>query len=75
MPYLNCARETIKAYALTNRNRLAVTPDVPTVDEAGLPGFYLSNWTGIWAPKRTPKAIIAKLNAAVVEALADVVVQ
>jgi tripartite-type tricarboxylate transporter receptor subunit TctC len=65
----------IKAYAVTTRNRLAVTPDVPTVDEAGLPGFYLSNWNGIWAPKRTPKAIITRLNAAVVEALADVAVQ
>ena len=62
----------IKAYAVTTRNRLAVIPDVPTVDEAGLPGFDFSNWVGIWAPKRTPKAIITRLNAAVVEALADV---
>jgi tripartite-type tricarboxylate transporter receptor subunit TctC len=41
------------------------------VDEAGLPGFYFSEWWGLWAPKRTPKNIIAKLNAAVVDALAD----
>jgi tripartite-type tricarboxylate transporter receptor subunit TctC len=41
------------------------------VDEAGLPGFYLSNWSGIWAPKGTPKAAIGKLNTAIVDALAD----
>jgi tripartite-type tricarboxylate transporter receptor subunit TctC len=40
-----------------------------------LPGFNFSNWVGIWAPKRTPKAIITRLNAAVVEALADLAVQ
>jgi tripartite-type tricarboxylate transporter receptor subunit TctC len=44
---------------------------MPTVDEAGLPGFYVSLWHGLWAPARTPPSIIAKLNAAVVEALAD----
>jgi tripartite-type tricarboxylate transporter receptor subunit TctC len=41
------------------------------VDEAGLPGFYMAVWHGIWAPKGTPPAIIAKINAAIVEALAD----
>ena len=50
-------------------------PDIPTVDEAGLPGFYISTWYGLWAPKGTPKPVIAKLNAAVVEALADPAVQ
>ena len=62
---------SIKAYAVTAKTRLAAAPDIPTVDEAGLPGFYISLWNGLWAPKGTPKDIIAKLNAAVVEALAD----
>ena len=46
-------------------------PDIPTVDEAGLPGFHISLWWGFWMPKGTPKDIIAKLDAAVVDALAD----
>ena len=46
-------------------------PEIPTIDESGLPGFYASIWFGLWAPKDTPKAAIAKLNSAVVEALAD----
>jgi tripartite-type tricarboxylate transporter receptor subunit TctC len=62
---------TIKAYAVTAKTRLAVAPDIPTVDEAGLPGFYISVWRGLWVPKGTPKEVIAKLNAAVVDALAD----
>ncbi len=61
---------TIKAYAVTAKSRLAVAPNIPTVDEAGLPGFYNSIWFALWAPKGTPKTIIAKLNAAVVDALA-----
>jgi tripartite-type tricarboxylate transporter receptor subunit TctC len=60
-----------KAYAITAATRLAAAPDIPTVDEAGLPGFYISIWRGVWAPKATPKPIIAKLNAAIVQALAD----
>ena len=62
---------TIKAYAVTANKRLAALPDVPTVDEAGLPGFHASVWYAVWAPKGTPKDVIAKLNAAVVDALAD----
>ncbi len=62
---------TIKAYAVTAKSRLTVAPDIPTVDEAGLPGFYFSFWHAIWVPKNTPKPIIAKLNEAVVNALAD----
>jgi tripartite-type tricarboxylate transporter receptor subunit TctC len=62
---------TIKAYAITGKDRLAAAPDIPTVDEAGLPGFYTSVWYGLWAPKGTQKAIIARLNAAIVEAYAD----
>jgi tripartite-type tricarboxylate transporter receptor subunit TctC len=61
----------LKAFAVTSKTRLAAAPEIPTVDEAGLPGFYASTWRGLWAPKGTPKNIIAKLNAAVVEALAD----
>ena len=53
------------------KNRLAAAPDVPTVDEAGLSGFYLSNWNGLWAPNGTHKNVIAALNAAVVDAMVD----
>jgi tripartite-type tricarboxylate transporter receptor subunit TctC len=61
----------IKAFAVAAKSRLQLAPDVPTVDEAGLPGFYLSIWHGLWAPKGTPKAVIQKLNSAVAVALAD----
>jgi tripartite-type tricarboxylate transporter receptor subunit TctC len=61
----------ISAFAVTSKSRHVLLPDVPTVDEAGLPGFYISVWHGLWASKGTPKEIIAKLNAAVVEALAE----
>jgi tripartite-type tricarboxylate transporter receptor subunit TctC len=61
----------IRAYAVTSGVRLAAAPDIPTVDEAGLPGFHVSVWRGLWAPKGTPRDIIAKLNAAVVDMLAD----
>jgi len=60
----------IRAYAVTAKTRLAAAPEIPTVDEAGLPGFYVSIWQGLWVPKRTPPEIVAKLNAAVVSALA-----
>jgi len=62
---------TIRALAVPAKTRHPGLPDVPTTDEAGLPGFYASIWFGIWAPKDTPPDIIAKLNAATVEALAD----
>ena len=61
----------IRAYAVTAKTRLASAPEIPTVDEAGLPGFDISVWHGLWVPKGTPNDVIAKLNAAVVEALAD----
>jgi tripartite-type tricarboxylate transporter receptor subunit TctC len=61
----------VKAYAVTARARISSALDTPTADEAGLPGFYVPVWNALWAPKRTPQNIIAKLNAAVVEALAD----
>src|SRR5207247_5261932 len=60
----------IKAFAVTANTRLASAPKIPTVDEAGLPGFYISIWSGMWAPRGTSKAVVAKLNAAVVDALA-----
>jgi tripartite-type tricarboxylate transporter receptor subunit TctC len=61
----------VKAYAVTSKTRLAAAPDVPTVDEAGLPGYYVSSWHALWAPKATPKPVVARLNTAVMEALAD----
>lgn len=61
----------IRPYAVTAKSRLATAPDIPTVDEVGLPGFYVSVWHGLWAPKGTPDRIIAKLNAAAVDAMAD----
>jgi tripartite-type tricarboxylate transporter receptor subunit TctC len=66
---------TIKAYGVTTSTRLLSAPDIPTLDEAGLPGFDLSLWQGLWVPKGTPNDIIAKLNTAAVEALADPGVQ
>jgi tripartite-type tricarboxylate transporter receptor subunit TctC len=62
---------TIRAYAVTAKERLASAPDIPTVDEAGVPGLHLSVWHGLWAPGGTPKEAIAKLNSAVAGALAD----
>jgi tripartite-type tricarboxylate transporter receptor subunit TctC len=61
----------IKAYAVTKKTRLKSAPDIPTVDEAGLPGLYISVWHGLWVPKGTPAGVIAKLNAAARAALAD----
>jgi len=62
---------TIRAIAVPAKTRLFSLPDVPTTDEAGLPGYYASIWFGMWAPKNTPKDVIAKLNSAVITALAD----
>jgi tripartite-type tricarboxylate transporter receptor subunit TctC len=59
----------INAYAVTAKKRLAMAPDIPTVDEAGLPDFYSSVWYAFWAPKGTPRDVIERLNAAVVDAL------
>jgi tripartite-type tricarboxylate transporter receptor subunit TctC len=67
LPQLRNGR--IKAYAVAAKARLALAPDIPTMDEAGVPGFYLSVWHGMWVPKGTPKNIIGKLNSAVVDAL------
>jgi tripartite-type tricarboxylate transporter receptor subunit TctC len=60
----------IKGYAVAAKSRLSPAPDIPTVDEAGLPGFYVSSWSGLWAPKGTPKEVIAKLSTAIANGLA-----
>jgi tripartite-type tricarboxylate transporter receptor subunit TctC len=62
---------TIRGYAVTDVKRVDSANDIPTTDEAGLPGFHMTLWSGLWAPKDTPKAIVAKLNAAAVDALND----
>jgi tripartite-type tricarboxylate transporter receptor subunit TctC len=62
---------TIRAYAVTDEKRVESAPDIPTTDEAGLPGFHMTLWSGLWVPKGTPKDTIAKLNAAAVAALSD----
>jgi tripartite-type tricarboxylate transporter receptor subunit TctC len=69
LPQVSAGR--IKAYAVMAGSRLAAAPDIPTVDEAGLPGFYFSLWFGLWAPKGTPKDVIARLNDAVVSTVAE----
>ena len=61
----------IKAYAVTAKSRLAAAPDIPTVDEAGLPGFHVSNWQRSLRPRVRRATVVTKLNAAVVDALAD----
>jgi tripartite-type tricarboxylate transporter receptor subunit TctC len=61
----------IKAYAITDKKHLAIASEIPTVDEAGVPGLHLSLWQGLWAPKNTPKDVVARLNDSVNLALAD----
>lgn len=63
--------KTVKAYAVTAKNPSTAAPDISTADAAGLPGFYMAVWHGLWAPKGTPADVIKKLNAAIVDALAD----
>jgi tripartite-type tricarboxylate transporter receptor subunit TctC len=65
----------IKAVANLSAQRSASMPDIPTADETGVPGLYMSGWFGFFAPKGTPKEVIARLNAATVEALADPAIQ
>ena len=73
LPHLRDGK--IKVYAVMDKARLASAPDIPTVDEAGLPGLYISSWYGLWAPKGASNEILAKLNAAVVDALGDPIVR
>ncbi|MCC6781025.1 MAG: tripartite tricarboxylate transporter substrate binding protein BugD [Hyphomicrobiales bacterium] len=61
----------VRGYAITGENRLTAAPEIPTVDESGFPGSYISVWGGLFAPKGTPPGVVAKLHAAAVEALAD----
>jgi tripartite-type tricarboxylate transporter receptor subunit TctC len=61
----------VKAYAILAKDHWARATEIPTVDEAGIPGLHMPFWHGLWAPAHTPKDVIAKLNAAVVEALSD----
>ena len=65
----------VRAYAVTAPARQAAAPDIPTVDEAGLPGLHTSVWHGIWLPKATSRDVVMKLNAAIVETLADATVR
>jgi tripartite-type tricarboxylate transporter receptor subunit TctC len=62
---------SVKPFAITGRTRLPSSPDIPTAEEAGLPGFFASLWYGLWVPRNTPKQIVAKLNATMVQVLAD----
>src|ERR1700736_5663653 len=66
---------SVKPFAITGKARLPSWPDIPTADEAGVPGFFASLWYGLWVPKDTPQDIVAKLNATMVQALADPSVQ
>ena len=61
----------LKAYVVMSKTRWPATPDTPTIDEAGVPGLHASFWHGLWAPKNTPKDVLATIHAAVVETLAD----
>jgi len=69
LPYVRNGQ--VRAYAITAKSRIASAPDIPTVDEAGAPGVYISTWFGLWAPKGTPAEALAKLSAAAMESLAD----
>ena len=73
VPHLHGGK--IKTYAVLTRKRWIAAPDIPTIDEVGGPQLYLQFWHGLWVPKNTPKDVVEKLNAAVVEALADVAVR
>jgi tripartite-type tricarboxylate transporter receptor subunit TctC len=66
---------SVKPYAITGKTRLPSSPDIPTADEAGLPGFFASLWYGLWVPRDTSKDIVARLNATMVQVLADPAVQ
>jgi len=66
---------TIKPFAITSAARIGAAPEIPTASEAGVPGFQASLWYGLWAPKGTPKDIVAKLNATMIQTLDDAAVK
>jgi len=65
------ATKSVKPFAVTGQKRLPASPDIPTADEAGMPGFFATLWYGLWVPKGTPRDIIARLNATMVRVLAN----
>ena len=69
MPHVRAGK--LKIYAVASDTRLPSAPDVPTADEAGLPGYHISLWHGLWVPRGTPKPVIARLHEAVLDSLAD----
>ena len=73
LPYVRAGQ--MKAFAVMAKERWPALPDVPTVDEIGAPGMYISFWHGLWVPKGTPPDVIARLDAAVNESLADTAVR
>ena len=66
---------SLTRYCTTSKVRSEAVPEIQTTDEAGLPGFYATNWHGLWAPKGTPRDVVEKLNAAVVQTLGDTAVR
>jgi tripartite-type tricarboxylate transporter receptor subunit TctC len=62
---------SVKPFAITGKARLPSSPNIPTVDEAGVSGFFASLWYGLWVPKGTPKDITAKLNATMTQVLSN----
>jgi tripartite-type tricarboxylate transporter receptor subunit TctC len=73
LPYLHS--KAIKAFAILGQTRWSAAPDIPTIDEGGVPGLHLPFWNGMWAPAGTPADVIARLNGAVRKALSDPAVQ
>jgi tripartite-type tricarboxylate transporter receptor subunit TctC len=73
LPYVRSGE--VKTYAVLAKTRWFAAPDIPTSDELGVPGINISFWHGLWVPKGTPNEIMLKLNAAVVDALADATVR
>lgn len=69
LPYVRAG--TLKAYAVLAPSRMTLAPEIPTVDEAGAPGLYVTGWYSIYGPKGIPPDVVAKLNTAVVETLGD----
>ncbi|MDB5825167.1 MAG: tricarboxylate binding receptor [Herminiimonas sp.] len=67
----NIKANRVQAFAVTAKTRSAAAPQIPTMDEAGVPGLYMAAWHGLWVRAGTPKPIVDRLNAAAIEALAD----